>query len=115
HRGDAGRGGAAIDRGVFADDAPLADLHPGLLVGILEILWRPTENGPGPDLGTGGDSHVALEGDPCGNPGTAGDLDRWSDDRKWSDLDVVIDFGRRIDQHCGMDSLAHRSTTRAII
>src|SRR5207249_11958532 len=60
-RGLARRGGAAVDRAVLADDRAVADLDPGLLALVLEILRIVTDDRPVPHLHAGPDPGVALD------------------------------------------------------
>src|SRR5690606_20755471 len=109
-----GRGGA-VDRGVLADDRPLADLDPGLLAAVLEVLRRAAQDAADAHLHRLREAHVALERHARADATAARDADIGADDRERADLDVVGDLRRRVDQHGGMDVLAHRSTTCAII
>src|SRR5690606_5381826 len=115
HRGDSRCGGAAVDGRVLTDDGALTDLDPGLLAGILEVLRRSSEDGASADLSLGRHTNISFESDARRDPGTAADVHRWANDRERTDLDVVVDLGGRINQDGGVDSAAHRSTTRAII
>ncbi len=52
---------AAIDRCVLTNHGPVADLDGGLLAGVLEILRRPTEDGPDADIDVLPKCDVTLE------------------------------------------------------
>src|SRR5690606_23226367 len=61
HGGAHRLGGAAVDRGILADHAAVADLHRRVLTAELEVLRIAADDGADPDLHLAAQTHVALE------------------------------------------------------
>src|SRR5438045_6494592 len=110
--GFAGRGAAAIDGRVFANDGAATDFDPGLFALVLEILRVVADHGAVADLDAFPDAGVALEHRVRRDGASVADRHLGADDAVRPDRDVGAELGGRIDQRSPMD---HLSTTIAII
>lgn len=81
--------GAAIDCGVFADDAVRSNLNGRCLAAIANILWRATNDREWIYLGSGTNAGAPVNNDIVVQDGTVGDLNVRSDDSERTDLDVI--------------------------
>src|SRR4029077_8842958 len=112
HRRFARRRAAAVDRGVLADDGAAADLHPGFLALVLEVLRVVADDGAVADFHAVAQPRVALDHRVGRDAAALPHGDLGANHAVGPDGDVSPQLGGRIDQRRSMD---HLSTTIAII
>src|SRR5439155_20833147 len=103
---------AAIDRAILANDGAVADLDPGLLALVLQVLGVVPDHTAVADLHAGAESGVALQHRVRRDSAPLSDRHLGPDDRVRPHRYILGDVGRLIDERGTVD---HLSTTIAII
>ena len=87
------RGGAAVDRGVLANDGALTNLDPGFLAIVLEVLRVATEHRSIADQHVFRQTHVLLQGGARSDAAAIAHRHAGSDDREGTDGDAFTQLG----------------------